>query len=79
MRHGEQIPFDLRAFNVLFYENVTRWRKTLSQRLQSVRRLPEGGSEAESNSDEILRAVNKYVLGSAYFCSLTLVRTRCIA
>jgi hypothetical protein len=47
MRSGGQIPFDLRAFNVLFYENVTRLREALTRRLQSVMKVPEGEAAAE--------------------------------
>jgi hypothetical protein len=34
MRSGGEIPFDVRAHNVLFYENVTRLREALIRRLQ---------------------------------------------
>ena len=39
MRAGGEIPFDLRAFNVILYENVTRLREALSRRLCAVLRL----------------------------------------
>jgi hypothetical protein len=38
-RAGGEIPFDLRAFNVIFYENVTRLREALTRRLRAVLRL----------------------------------------
>jgi hypothetical protein len=36
MREGGEIPFDLREFNVIFYENVTQLREALVRRLQAI-------------------------------------------
>lgn len=40
MRAGGQIPFDLKAFNVILYENVTRLRDALTRRLRAVLQVP---------------------------------------
>jgi hypothetical protein len=40
MRSGGEIPFDLRGFNVIIYENVTRLREALGRRLEAVLGLP---------------------------------------
>jgi hypothetical protein len=47
MRKGGEIPFDLRSFNVLFYENVTRLRDALTSRLEMVLHLSKDESAPE--------------------------------
>jgi hypothetical protein len=47
MRAGGEIPFDLRGFNVILYENVTRLREALGRRLRAVLRLDGSESEEE--------------------------------
>ena len=47
MRKGGEIPFDLRSFNVLFYENVTRLRDALKSRLEMVLHLSKDQSGSE--------------------------------
>lgn len=47
MRSGGQVPFDLRAFNVLIYENVTRLREDLARRLEVMLKLRGGVEEDE--------------------------------
>jgi hypothetical protein len=44
MHAGGDIPFDLRGFNVVLYENVTRLREALTRRLQAVLKLTYAGS-----------------------------------
>lgn len=41
MRAGGEVPFDLRAFNIIFYDNVTRLREALTRRLQAVLKLSD--------------------------------------
>jgi len=48
MRAGGEIPFDLRAFNIIFYENVTRLREALTRRLQAVLKLSDTEIPEES-------------------------------
>jgi hypothetical protein len=47
MRAGGEVPFDLRNFNVMFYENVTHLREMLTRRLQAVLNLHGTESLAE--------------------------------
>lgn len=49
MRAGGDIPFDLKGFNVILYENVTRLREALTRRLQAVLKLANG---ARDDSEE---------------------------
>jgi len=47
MRAGGEIPFDLRAFNVISYESVTRLRDALARRLKAELGLHDSESRSE--------------------------------
>jgi len=47
MRAGAEIPFDLRGFNIILYENVTRLRDALKRRLEVILKLADQPQEPE--------------------------------
>jgi hypothetical protein len=47
MHAGGEIPFDLRGFNVILYENITRLREALLRRLRAVLHLDDEEAKEE--------------------------------
>jgi hypothetical protein len=47
MHTGGEIPFDLRGFNVILYENITRLREALARRLRAVLKLADTDVEED--------------------------------